>query len=787
MIGWIETVTKKGRQTTMDMFRRNRFTHLRRTAAWLLAVVLMTSALGGCQKKAGASGENTGGQNGTGQSQTSGQSQLPGQKGTAPEAMGRYGETEVGLPEGVSEQGFIQFTRGENGNMELYTVDRDEATGNVLDVFRYVCQDGDWQQDENWEGSQILKDRGIDLNYVAYGMDGNCYVGGTDKDYSYHLYRLEGNGLAAELLEGEFKPKDGQVYGMVPPKFEVLEDGRIAVYGYSEVTLYDALGKRLFAMAKDFSGSTGDDRGFCEDGEFVTVQEGKIVRYSLQNGKRVADIDYDEIKGSREAVMLFGDGSGGVYAVNETGVSHSNKGGTLWEVLIDGSLNRLGMRSMILQGFLAGENGDFYGVFTSSGEKGIQMFHYEYDPDLAAVPPSALTVYSLEDNSTVRQAASLFQSGHPEVRVEVHTAAEGNGTVTEEMIQGLNTELLNGKGADVLILDGLPARSYIEKGILMDMGDIVEEMEGSGEMLNNLLDGFKEEDGAVYQIPARAAFPLLIGEQEALQAYFSLDTMARYQGEKPLMKIENYENLLRKIAHLRYEELFDGEDGAVEKDTLIRYLETVKTLGDANGAKTVFSDEEGERYFVSNNVRANGIVGSATEYDRGVCSSGIEYMDGYWELCTAAEVRNRHPESKFMTAGKLYLPSVMAGINRSTANEELAKEFIRCLLSYDVQKEDLNDGFPVNKKALQTWIETDRLGYSVGVGYGDYNISAGWPALEVRQEIAGMLEGLTVPVIVDETMMKMIVEGSRDYYDGKVTAGQAADGIMRKISIYLTE
>ena len=34
------------------------------------------------------------------------------------------------------------------------------------------------------------------------------------------------------------------------------------------------------------------------------------------------------------------------------------------------------------------------------------------------------------------------------------------GKVTEDVIRALNTELLNGKGADVLILDGLPMETY---------------------------------------------------------------------------------------------------------------------------------------------------------------------------------------------------------------------------------------------------------------------------------------------------------------------------------------
>ena len=119
----------------------------------------------------------------------------------------------------------------------------------------------------------------------------------------------------------------------------------------------------------------------------------------------------------------------------------------------------------------------------------------------------------------------------------------------------------------------------------------------------------------------------------------------------------------------------------------------------------------------------------------------------------------------------------------------MVKEFIRCLLSFEVQKEELYDGFPVNKKALQAITENDREGFSVGSGFhgSEYHISAGYPSLEVRKEIAAMIEKLTIPTIVDETVMKMVVEGSRDYFDNKESAEQAADKILRKLSIYLAE
>ena len=747
---------------------------MKKQIAWILIGGLLLGALGGCQKKTEGDIRETTVQ------------ELP-QGLPESDAKGRYGETAVELPQGTENQRVCWFGMGEGGRLEMYTREGDYYSESAADAFRYVYQDGAWEKDENWAGNAAFKEHGIDPMFVTYGSDGRYYLGGTDKDYRYHMFRLEEDGTATEQLKGAFDPEEGRDYGMLPPKFEVLEDGRFLIYDYWQVFLYDTAGHRLLSMAKDFSGTTSDARGFSEGNEMVTVLDGQVVRYDLQSGKVTEAISLDEVGGVRSSAELFGDGAGGIYMATEIGLSHINKGGTLWETLIDGSLNHMGMRSLQMISFLEGDNQDYYGVFCNDGGIGIQMFHYEYDPEMAAVPPSGITVYSLNDNSTVRQAASQFQSEHPEVRVEVRIGVEDGGNVTEEMIQALNTELLSGKGADILILDGLPARSYIEKGALMDISNLVEELEESGQMYSQLLEGFREEEGSLYQVPARFSFPLLIGEEKAVEAYSSLASMAGYQGEKPLLPAANYENLLRETANLQYKELFYEGNRLVDREQLIQYLETVKTLGDQNGAKTTFSEEEMERLWTSNNVVKSGIIESAIQYDDGRFDSGVAEMSGFGSLCIPAEVRRLHPGTLMVPAGDLYLPSTVAAINRSTANEEMAKEFLRCLLSYEVQKEELYDGLPVNRKAMEANVENDRNGFSMGSGIGDYHIFAEFPSREVRQEVAAMIETLAVPIVVDETVMKMIVDGSRDYCDGKESVEQAADKILRTMTIYLSE
>lgn len=785
----------------------------KKTVAKILAVVLAAGMLCGCHGGGAGTGLGAGTNPGaegsaaagarTGEDALSGegnasseQDVLNGEEGRGEAAMGRYRETEIALPSEVQEQSLLWFGWGKDDLLELYTARR-EPSGAVTDTFRYIFRDAVWECDREWAGNALFKEHGLDAEIVIYGGDGRYYLGGTDQDYIYHLLRMHDDGSGEEILPEVFLPEDGRDYGLIPPKIEVLENGNLLIYAHNEVYLYTPEGKRLLAMGKDFSGDSGDARGFSDGEALVTVQGERLVCYDLKTGKMADVAGLEDVAGFKNSLVLFGDGSGGIYAAGETGLAHVNQGGTLWEIMIDGSLNHMGMQSLYLRFFLSGKEQDYYGIFTAGINKGISLFHYVYDPDMPAVPPSSLTVYSLEDNSTIRQAASQFQSEHPEVKVELRTAVEKGEMASEEVVQSLNTELLSGKGADVLILDGLPAQAYVEKGILMDIRDLVDAMEEEGLLLENFMDGFRQEDGAIFQVPSKVAIPMLFGRGEALEAYSSLESMAGYSGEKPLLAAENYENLLRQTAYLHYPELFQ-EGKITDPDGLVQYLETVKTLGEANGSRREFTSEsEMEEKWVSNNVQIDGIMGNSINYDAGRCAVGVERLDGFGDLAVPAQIRAQRPQTQMRTAGKLYLPLSMAGINRSTKHAELAREFIRCLLSYEVQKEELYDGFPVNRKALDAFIQKEVAGYSIGVSYkawegegsddGYYTIHADWPSRAVREEFGEMMRELTVPILVDETVMKMIVEGSGDYFDDRESAGQAAEKIFRKLSIYLAE
>ena len=88
-------------------------------------------------------------------------------------------------------------------------------------------------------------------------------------------------------------------------------------------------------------------------------------------------------------------------------------------------------------------------------------------------------------------------------------------------------ELLGGNGADILVLDGLPLDSYIEKGVLEDLNGFYEEIKKDNPLQENIVNSMKRNKG-LYQLPVRTKVLCMFGSDEETSAMQSLDSLEAY-------------------------------------------------------------------------------------------------------------------------------------------------------------------------------------------------------------------------------------------------------------------
>lgn len=96
----------------------------------------------------------------------------------------------------------------------------------------------------------------------------------------------------------------------------------------------------------------------------------------------------------------------------------------------------------------------------------------------------------------------------------------------EDAVKRLNTQVLAGEGPDILLLDGLPAETYMEKGMLKDIRPILEGLPEEEALFANVVDSFTDGDGAVYTMPMCIRVPLLVGDREQIAGMNDLERIA---------------------------------------------------------------------------------------------------------------------------------------------------------------------------------------------------------------------------------------------------------------------
>lgn len=705
---------------------------------------------------------------------------------------GRYVESSIGI---TLEDGEHVADVGQTWDkeLELYTIrDKDKTAS------RYVWTGDGWEKQEEsmMEGLTFP----YDTLHMIYGDDGNRYVlyqGGDD--YRCNMARLAEGQAPHPLLEHVFSVKNDRGYYEMQVDFgAVSEDGMILLSTGRETSAYSQTGEKLFSMPQESSSSEWKTSGLLAGNQYITNGSKSFLEYDIsrQSAAAAAEYAYRSMDLNSMYAAMAPDGNGGFYMADAGGIHHMNQDGSLWETVADGTLNSLGLPSAYIRKLFVGNENDFYVWMSQSDLHEIK--HYTYDRDMPSVPLETLTVYGLdlENMSTIRQAASMFQLTHPDVRVElIDGQTDSGGTTDSDTIRSLNTELLGGNGADILVLDGLPVQSYMEKGVLEDMKDLLAPMTASGELMGQIAGPYTEDSGSIYQIPTRMILLAAYGDQEAIDSLASLESMREYQSDPshlPLRTKTKYENLTRQILSLCYEEIVDSETGRPRPGKIQELLETVKVLGDACGARADFDESEdgGRGRIYNRSIGADGLMDSEYDsVDRGRSAIAIDKIRGMFDTLLPLAVQRNHG-FKMENLKDSYLPSGVVGINSASPRKDLAKEFVLYVLSVEVQSSDLADGLPVNALAAEAWVEREDSSsamVSVGGGEDGYTIAGAWPTKGERRMIFDAASRANKPVRTDRVLTEIIINETKGYFEGSLSLEQAAQNAQNKANLYFSE
>jgi len=698
---------------------------------------------------------------------------------------GRYMENNISLPEGFSKNACLKLTQ-KNGLPFLYAFTGEEH----FTIIGYqMNRDGTWSEDTpKWLESVSLPAKPSIQDKVFEDSNGNqylYYVELLNDSFKGNLLRST-DGITYETLHPEgWEDKDPEYdFYTAPENVDILEDGTLVTLTYGKVNFYDMETLKIQNSITDTQYTS----------TILTISDQSLILGQQDNNGKIIGIDvYNTAKSDKKTSSSFQTtlaGSSYLYVnekkdliiCNSDGIHVLEPGTSLWQTVVDGTLTSLTMQTLWSIGFVADSDDNYYVLYNSND--GYSLMKYAYDETIDSVPSTELTIYSLKNNSTLRQAAAIFQQKHPEVKVSFTIAmtdeeyATADSTIKEDYIRALNTELLAGGGSDILILDGLPADSFVEKGVLTDINDIIKPMIDSGELYSNIINHYINDD-KIYYIPARFTLKLLCGRSTDVDSLSTLDALADYaveHNDTSLLGSMTLDDFITTFSPYLTEKIMDS-DGKINKENLVSVLNDLKTIADNCGIVD-------EYFYLIGKGNTIWDLASRIQISINPCAG---FLDTMFPLGIVSYVNGSYTPFE-----NSFIPNCEIGINRASSHKELCKEFISLVLSEEIEKNDFYDGFPINKQALTLCSRIDRSDYFVSSDIenedGSFSkITLGGLKKEQIDNLVIACSMVSNKAVCDEQIITAFKEKTKEFFQGSLSVDETADRIIEKTSVYLSE
>ena len=136
-----------------------------------------------------------------------------------------------------------------------------------------------------------------------------------------------------------------------------------------------------------------------------------------------------------------------------------------------------------------------------------------------------------------------------------------------------------------------------------------------------------------------------------------------------------------------------------------------------------------------------------------------------------------------LSENEYYASSVeqILSINNRSENKELALEFIRYMLSDEVQSSGYLVYTPVNRYAFEQQVDEGFMLYYRGGGERLFEDDS------VKERILEKADQATIVQVENKQILAILSEVASEYFNGKITVEEAAKQMSQRVSLYLNE
>lgn len=783
-----------------------KFRKLKRAAGIVLSMALVLGSLAGCS----GGGAQESGDGGAGSSNQAG-------SGGGKQAMGRFLEEDVTLPIVLStvydmkklEDGTIRIL-GDNGDNGARTIWDSKDSGvnweKAFDVPAEIQDQGDGYVDHaalSSDGQSIWAYNKIEDDAITQIL----YLVSKDGEVSQVPFELpDAKGGSSKSFEDGEETGDGGA-GMVKNMVLdlcFLDPGQVLLKDISDIIYQINVGDGSVAHTYDFSGAEDTHQIYMAGNKLVVATSTEVLVYDTETGEQQQTEEALQ-KSVSESGMLTAvdtvDAGESIYCLTGNGLYHYKFGGSVMEQLIDGTMNTLGAPAFypIALTMLDEEN---YMVaatdLNSDALGGITLLRYTWSADTPAKPDKELKVYSLYNNRELRQSVSQFQKEHTDVYVNYQVAmSEENGMTVSDALKTLTTEIMAGKGPDLMLLDGMPIKTYMEKGILKDITSLFQE--DSGSYFENIRKAYQDSEGKMYAAPARFFIPMAQGGG----AYYTPgEDFASFTSKQGVLANMQPETVVEKFWY-SCGASWQKEDNTLDAEKVTEFLSQLKN---AYGEYDSSAIEDTTAVAISEGGAVNELQKVSLSWgDFDLAFGRVNVNVGLYGrmdygMLDAVNKKLGQGDYGLMPgqAEGVFVPAMVIGVSSKSAQPETAEAFVKYLFSPQAQKVSQLGGFPVEKESFRSMVD----GHEYDNRDSDMRLMAGGSAAgsdemlsyemvptpeEDIQKITKMVESFSVPALQDDVIKESVVEQGAKVLKGELSPEEATDAIMQKVNIYLAE
>ena len=747
---------------------------IRRMLCWMLAVLCLAGCFSGCQKEEAIVTEAV-------PTQSSG-------------AMGRYVEQSIPLPECQYAEDLVML---DDGRLRVALRRTD---GSVM-----VCTSGadrtTWA--DTWEVPGAITSTG-DVAQIALSPDGKmfCYTmqaGDTEGEYAFHLWAVEKNGVYQEIPITA--PDVDYTIGYLIPYCDFTDSGKLMMeLQQNEICQLDLetgeLGQNINELERlVLKMGCGGENTYIMGWDTVSANiDGETAALDNAMGQQIVDALRDN-EGNTPKIAFWENSEGYLFFITQMGLYSFVPGGSVVEELIDGSRTTLGDTRFLPVAMTGAEDDTFY-VLGNRDETGAMLLHYTYDTEIPTVSDTQLTIYSLYESEDLPQMISQYQVAHPEVMVELEIGMTGeDGITVSDAIRALNTEILAGKGPDLICLDGFNLNTYQEKGLLADVSQILSQAEPTLTQVTRCY----EQDGKIYAVPTGFILPAMYGPSHIVSQIHDWDSLVA-AGEQAKAERPDAFGVLAAFHPVNtadefydsYSSAWINPDGTVNEEKLTEFYANMQRVYDLDAElQKMWADRAYEEplFYPGEYI---GLLGSISMGNYCICFGALSGMRAWANSLAAEQYLDDYQTARLELGGSgVFVPKGIMGILTTSEHPQAAGSFLQFMLSQEVQSKDLTYCFPVNQAVFDQETTEERvfdsyLSFTDADG-NNMGVQAQYPDAQDRENLRTWVDNLTTPASTDFIIRSTVLDQMTACLLKEITPEDAAQNAMKTINLYLAE